>query len=89
MDGSVAGAVVGSVTHVIVETCLLSFEKGLQSVHTEQGPEDDAGEGNGWPLETIQGGFNFRGVGDFTFDGWASHLSVIISLVVWGAGEKR
>lgn len=46
MDGSVAGAVVGSVTHVIVETCLLSFEKGLQSVHTEQGPEDDAGEGN-------------------------------------------
>ena len=35
--------------------------------------------------ETIQGSFNFRGVGDFTFDGWASHLSVIIS---WLFGER-
>ena len=29
--------------------------------------------------EMIKGSFNFRGVGDFTFDGWASHLNVIIS----------
>ena len=35
--------------------------------------------------ETIQGSFNFRGVGDFTFDGGASHLSVIIS---WLFGER-
>ena len=35
--------------------------------------------------ETIQSSFNFRGVGDFPFDGWTSHLGVIISGLV---GER-
>ena len=31
---------------------------------------------------TIESVFNFRGVGDLTFDGWTSHLGVVISRLV-------
>ena len=35
--------------------------------------------------ETIQSGFNFRGVGNFTFNGRTGHLGVVIS---WLVGER-
>ena len=35
--------------------------------------------------ETIQSGFNFRGVGNFTFNGRPGHLGVVIS---WLVGER-
>ena len=38
--------------------------------------------------EMVKGSFNFRGVGNFTFDGWASHLNVIISRLV-GEGARE
>ena len=35
--------------------------------------------------EAFQSGFNFCGVGNFTFNGWAGHFSVIIG---WLVGER-
>ena len=35
--------------------------------------------------ETFQSGFNFGGVGNFTFNGWTGHFGVIIS---WLVGER-
>ena len=35
--------------------------------------------------ETFQGGFNFGGIGNFTFNGWTGHLGVIIG---WLVGKR-
>ena len=39
--------------------------------------------------ETIQSGFNFRGVGKFTFNGGTGHLGVVISWLVGERGREK
>ena len=54
-------------------------ESSVMFLIDSEGGMIDSGE------ETIQSGFNFRGVGNFTFNGRTGHLGVVIS---WLVGEK-
>ena len=53
-------------------------ESSVMFLIDSEGGMIDSGE------ETIQSGFNFRGVGNFTFNGGTGHLGVVIS---WLVGE--
>ena len=54
-------------------------ESGVMFLIDSEGGMIDSGE------ETIQSGFNFRGVGNFTLNGGTGHLGVVIS---WLVGER-
>ena len=54
-------------------------ESSVVFLINSEGGMIDSGE------ETIQSGFNFRGVGNFTFNGRTGHLGVVIS---WLVGER-
>ena len=54
-------------------------ESSVMFLIDSEGGMIDSGE------ETIQSGFNFRGVGNFTFNGRTGHLGVVIS---WLVGER-
>ena len=54
-------------------------ESSVMFLIDSKGGMIDSGE------ETIQSGFNFRGVGNFTFNGGTGHLGVVIN---WLVGER-